>query len=97
MGLDIIWSRRAAKGYSKILRYLDENWTSKEVENFENEVRKFLDNLSEHPHILEKSRKNNWRQGPINKHTMLTYSVNKKKNRLELMAIRSTKQKPLFK
>jgi len=31
MGLEIIWSKRAASGYAKILKHLDENWTAKEV------------------------------------------------------------------
>jgi len=35
MELEIIWSRRAASEYSKILKYLDEQWTEREVKAFE--------------------------------------------------------------
>ena len=41
MELEIIWSKRAAAGYAKILKFLDEQWSQKEVENFEQEVKKF--------------------------------------------------------
>lgn len=95
MGLEIIWSKRAAKGYAKILKYLDREWTAKEVEHFEQEVKGFFDNLSEYPFLLKESKKKGIRQGPINKHTMLTYQVNTKKNLLQLINIRGTKQKPL--
>jgi hypothetical protein len=42
MELEIIWSKRAAAGYSRILKYLDEKWTKREVENFEQEMKLFF-------------------------------------------------------
>ena len=96
MELEIIWSKRAASGYAKILNYLDKQWSQKEVENFEQEVKKFLENLSKHPYILKESEKMGFRRGPINKHTMLTYRIIEKKNQLQLINIRGTRQKPLI-
>ena len=96
MKLDIIWSRKAALGYSKILQYLDEEWTEREVKNFENEVNQFLKKLSTHPSILKGSKDTNLRRGPINKLTMLTYRVDEKKNQLQLINIRGARQKPMF-
>jgi len=96
MELEIIWSKRAASGYAKILKYLDRQWTQKEVENFEQEVKKFLKNLSKHPYILRESEKMEFRKGPINKRTMLTYRIDEKKNLLQLINVRSTRQKPLI-
>ena len=95
MALIIIWSKRAASGYSNILHYLDENFTEKEVASYENEVKEFLERLTEYPELLQKSRKQNVRRGPINKQMILTYRVNKKKGRIELVTIRSSRQKPL--
>lgn len=57
MELEIIWSKRAATGYSKILKYLDQNWTQKEVEHFEQETGKFFHTLSQQSYILEESKK----------------------------------------
>lgn len=95
MELEIIWSKRAAAGYSNILSYLDEHWSEKEVENFEEEIKRFFKNLSKQPYMLKESEKANIRKGPINKLTMLTYRVDEKKHQLQLITIRSTRKKPL--
>ncbi|MCK5277484.1 MAG: type II toxin-antitoxin system RelE/ParE family toxin [Cyclobacteriaceae bacterium] len=96
MELEIIWSKRAAAGYAKILKFLDEQWSQKEVENFEQEVKKFLKNLSKQPYMLKGSEKMGFRRGPINKLTMLTYRIIEKKNQLQLINIRGSRQKPLI-
>ena len=96
MKLDIIWSKKAALGYSEILQYLDKEWTEREVKNFEIEVNQFLNKLSKYPSILKGSKKTNLRRGPINKLTMLTYRVDEKKNQLQLINIRGARQQPLL-
>lgn len=95
MELEIIWSKRAAAGYSNILSYLDEHWSQKEVENFEEEIKMFFTNLSKQPYLLRESEKTKIRKGPINKLTMLTYRVDEKKHQIQLINIRSTRQKPV--
>ena len=95
MELEIVWSKSAASGYSKILIYLDEKWSEKEVKDFENQVRKFLNTLRKQPYILKESKRKGYRRGPINKHTILTYRLDKKKNQLQLIHLRGAKQKPL--
>lgn len=95
MALGIIWSKRAASGYAKILKHLDENWTAKEVKHFEQEMENFFNILSEQPYILEESKKKKFRRGPINKLTLLTYRVNEKKNQIQLISVRGTRQRSL--
>ena len=96
MELDIIWSKRAAAGYSEILKYLDEKWTEKEVAFFEQELVRFFNVLCKHPYIFEKPENRRYRRGPINKHTILIYRVIEKKNQIQIISFRSTKQKPLL-
>ena len=76
MALKIIWSSRAEKGYDRIVSYLIDNWSEKEVRMFIQETSKFLELLSENPNILQKSsiRKNLYR-GPMNRLTMITYRI----------------------
>ncbi len=97
MALKIIWSTRAEKGYDRIVNYLIDNWSEKEVRVFIQETSKFLELLSENPNILQKSnsRKNLYR-GPMNRLTMITYRLYPRKNVIELVNIRSTRQKPLY-
>jgi plasmid stabilization system protein ParE len=96
MALKIIWSKRAEQGYDRIVRYLIENWSEKEVKMFVQETSKFLDLLIENPRILQKSqtRKNLFR-GPMNRLTMITYRIYPRKKVIEIVNIRSTRQKPI--
>ncbi len=95
MGLKIIWSKQAAKGYAQLLGYLDENWTVREVKNFESQVSSFLNHLQEHPYLLKRSEKKGLRRGPINKYTLVTYQVDIQKKEIRLVNMRSTKLNPV--
>ncbi len=93
MALEVVWTRQAARGYARIIVYLEENWTQQEVKAFESRVADFLSRLSEYPELLKPSSKKNVRRGPIDRHTMLTYRV--QSDRIELPNMRGTRQKPL--
>jgi len=97
MALKIIWSRRAEQGYDSITNYLIENWTEREVKLFLQEISKFLELLSENPRMLQRSkgRKNLYR-GPINRLTIITYRLYPRKRVIEIVNIRSVRQKPLY-
>jgi len=96
MAFQIVWTKQAAKGYDKIVKYLEENWTEIEVVNFITETDRFFKTLSQHPEILQKNatQKNLYR-GPINRLTILTYRVKPIKKHIELVNIRGARQKPL--
>jgi plasmid stabilization system protein ParE len=96
MAYQIVWTPKAVKGYDRIVNYLQENWTDKEVSNFIKETNKFLDVLINHPEILQKtSKRKNLYRGPINKLTILTYRIRPKAQQIELINIRGARQKPL--
>ena len=88
MALKIIWSRRAEQGYDRIVGYLIDNWSDREVSLFMQETSKFLESLSENPNMLQKSsiRKNLYR-GPMNRLTMVTYRLYPRKKIIELVNI----------
>jgi len=66
MAFKIVWTIQAVKGFEKIINYLEENWSGREVSNFVNEADRFFKTLVIHPEILQKTgaRKNTYR-GPI--------------------------------
>lgn len=98
MALEIVWTSRAEKGFEKILSYLEEKWTEREVQNFVQESFSFFEVLAEHPEILEKSsKKKNVYRGPMDNHNILTYRINPRKKQIELLNIRSAKRKPFTK
>lgn len=98
MALKIVWTPRAEKGFEKILAYIEENWTQREVQSFVRESFRFFELLTEHPEILEKSDKQkNVYRGPMDNHNILTYRIKPRKKQIELLNIRSARQKPLKK
>jgi plasmid stabilization system protein ParE len=95
MALTLVWTKRAEQGYARIVRYLEEEWTDKEVGNFVRETKHFFDLLAENPHMLEPTgnHKNLYR-GPINRLTILTYRYKPRKKEIVLVNIRGARQKP---
>ena len=96
MAFEIVWSKRAIKGYDKIIDYLEEHWTERELINFVTGTDEFFRTLSAHPEILQKTNRNkNLYRGPINRLTILTYRIDSRKNQIVLVNIRGARQKPL--
>ncbi len=56
MAVKLVWSKRAVQGYARIVKYLETEWTDKEVQNFVRETKHFFDLLKRNPHMLEPSR-----------------------------------------
>jgi len=97
MALKIVWTKRAEEGFNQIINYLEENWTDREIRNFVQETYHFLGLLKSNPYLLEPSTtlKNTYR-GPLNRLTIVTYRIKLRKEIIELLNIRSAKQKPLI-
>ena len=96
MAFEIVWTKRAVKGYDKIINYLEENWSEKEVINFITASDKFFETLASQPEILQKTEKHkNVHRGPLNKLTILTYRVKPVNRQIVLINIRGARQKPL--
>jgi plasmid stabilization system protein ParE len=96
MGFEVIWTTRAENGYDRIVNYLKEEWTDREIRNFIIETRKFLKLLQNNPHLLQPSasRKNVFR-GPMNRLTIVTYRIRPRKKLIEILNIRGSRQKPI--
>lgn len=71
--MEIIWSEETLKNYLKVIDYLFENWTIKEVERFENHFNKLTDNLKNHVAICPKSKILNLRKCIIDENNSLIY------------------------
>lgn len=95
MALEIIWSERAEKGFDKIIEYLEENWTEREIRNFIEESNEFFLLLKKNPKMLQPSNKTNLYRGPMNRLTMVTYKIKPRKKQIVLVNVRSTRQKLL--
>lgn len=95
MAVEIIWTKRAEKGFNSIIEYLVENWTEREIETFVKQSFHFFDLLSEHPELLQKSDKKNIYRGAMDNHNILTYRFKPRKKQIELVNIRPAKRRPI--
>lgn len=96
MAIEIVWSKRADQGYANIIKYLDEEWTEREVQDFIRETRHFFDILKQNPLMLEpsKTHKDLYR-GPINRLTIIIYRYIPLKKEIILINIRDARKQPL--
>jgi plasmid stabilization system protein ParE len=96
MALTLVWTKRAIRGYDKIVRYLDQHWTEKEVSGFIKESDEFFSLLSQYPELLQQTgRHKNLYRGPMNKLTIITYRIRPRKFQIEIINVRGSRQKPL--
>lgn len=94
MALEIVWTKRAEKGYAEVIEYLETHFTEKEVRRFVRQSQEFFELLRQYPGILESSKKHkNIHRGPMNKFTILTYRVRPRKQQIQLLNIRSSRQR----
>ncbi|MEP5612767.1 MAG: type II toxin-antitoxin system RelE/ParE family toxin [Cyclobacteriaceae bacterium] len=86
MALEVVWTQRAESGYDRIITYLENQFTDKEVRKFVRQSHDFFELLSKYPKMLEKTGKQkDVYRGPINKHTILTYRIKPRKKQIELI------------
>ena len=97
MALKIVWTPQAIQGLDKVLHYLEEEWTTKEILSLEQNLINLLDNISKHPEIFPKTLKfENLRKGLVDKNNYIIYRIRKNENIIEIINFRGTKQKPFY-
>ena len=93
--MKVIWTGKAKISFSKILDYLNENRTQREIDNFADETRKIIFQIRQNPLMYIASKKNkNIRKGFVNKKVSLFYRVRKRKKEIELLLFWNNLQNP---
>lgn len=57
MALKIAWTPQAEKGLDKVLEYLQEEWSAKEILRFEKRIFDLMERISKYPKNLSAYRK----------------------------------------
>ncbi|CAC9972782.1 MULTISPECIES: type II toxin-antitoxin system RelE/ParE family toxin [Flavobacterium] len=97
MALKFIWTSQAVKGFNKIVDYLEEKWTKKEILNLEDKIRQVINQINLNPDQFPKSVKNeSLHKAIVDKNNYLVYRLNKESNTIEIINFRGTKQKPKY-
>lgn len=93
--MKIIWLPRAQKSFKKIIDYLKENWTQKEVDNFVDETNKTIETIKHQPKTYKATHKDkNVRKGLVNKQVSMFYKIKPRNKIIELLLFWDNRQDP---
>jgi plasmid stabilization system protein ParE len=88
----IIWSPTAKISYYKILEYLNDNWTIKELEAFVKRTEEVIDHIYKNPLLYPYSKESDTHKCVVVKQVSLFYRI--KNNGIELLVFWDTRQDP---
>jgi plasmid stabilization system protein ParE len=95
MSYSIIWSPRSYKTFENRVDYLRKNWTEREITNFKNRVKEYLELLKEDPLIGKRTgKRKDLHTGLIIKEVSLIYRVKAIKKEIELVIFLDNRQNP---
>jgi hypothetical protein len=92
MALKIFWTEDALLSYNKVIDYLIENWTEREIHNFTETLAKKLRLLTSGNVTFKSSVKKSYHEVLITKHNLLIYRI--KPDHIELILFWDTRQNP---
>jgi plasmid stabilization system protein ParE len=92
MAKEIIWSPRSKQTFAKVIEYLEQEWTEKEVIRFVAKVEKALSLITTGNIKFRSSGKENVHEVLITKHNLLIYRI--KSSHIELLRFYDTRQHP---
>lgn len=92
MALVILWTPEAENTYNNIIKYLEVEWSEKEVQNFIRESNNVLRQIAEFPNMFKASKKKDIRIGLITKQNSLIYRVKNKE--IQLLSFWDNRQDP---
>jgi hypothetical protein len=73
--MEIVWSETSLETFFKVIDYLFEHWTLKEIQNFEINVDELLEKLSINNELCPQSKIFGYRKCIIDTQNALVYSV----------------------
>jgi len=96
MALKIVWTPQADRGLDKVIEYLEEEWTVMEILNLEQNLQDLLNRISKYPKICPATGKyKNVHKGLVDKNNYIIYRIQPKKELIEIINFRGTKQEPI--
>ena len=95
MAILITWTKEAAKTFDKNIKYLQKEWTEREIKNFLKQTEFILKRIAENPDMYRPSKKSsNVHKANINKHITLYYLHKANEKEVFLLTFWHNKQDP---
>jgi len=93
--MEVIWSAKARITYFKVLDYLSENWTKKEMIQFTQKTDIIIQAIKKNPGIFAFSYTHkNIHKAIIDKNNSLFYQLDKKNHKIYLLTFFDNRQNP---
>lgn len=92
-GYDVIWTDEAFKNLIRIIKYLEKNWSEKEINRFIKKLDKRINLISINPQLFAKAKiKKNIRRSVLTKHIVIYYLFENKM--VKILTLFDTRQNP---
>ncbi|MDD2387698.1 MAG: type II toxin-antitoxin system RelE/ParE family toxin [Bacteroidales bacterium] len=88
----VLWTQEANKNLSIIIKYLEDNWTKKEIEKFLKKLNKHISIIQSQPDSFPKTNNYNVRQSVVTKQITLYYSISQ--DTLNIVSLFDNRQDP---
>ena len=96
MALKIVWTPQAENGLKNVIDYLEKDWTTKEILNLEQNINDLLNRISKYLKMYPQTGNfHNVHKGLVDKNNYIIYRIQPKKQLIEIINFRGTKQKPI--
>ena len=93
--MEVIWSAKAKITFFKVLDYLNNNWTEKELIQFNQRTQIVLNAIKKNPGIFPCSIKNNEiRKAIVDKNNLFFYKIDVHNQRIYLLTFFDSRQDP---
>lgn len=94
--MKIRWTFQARNGLYKVIGYLKWEWSEKEIQNLQLKLEHLLKIIDKNIEIFPATEKfQNLRKVVVDKNNYIVYRFRPKKDLLEIIQFRGTRQKPL--
>ncbi len=95
MSYKVYWTKQASITVNKVVQYLREEWTEKEVDSFLDKVDEIIETIAINPRLFRaSSKRQNVHLAIIKRRTILAYRVMPQKRQIALLMFSFAKQNP---
>jgi hypothetical protein len=93
--MEVIWSAKAKTTFFKVLDYLNENWTKKEMIQFNQRTQITINAIKKNPALFPGSAKNKEiRKAIVDKNNVFFYKIDTRQQKIYLLTFFDCRQNP---
>ncbi len=72
---EVIWTPEAEASFERVIQYLHENWTDKEIEKFIRATDEVITYISKNPKMFRKTNNDNVHEALVTPQNLLIYKI----------------------